>query len=416
MAVNQYLARSAKRIFRWYALSGTELLTKEDRGSVIFFAVVAFASVLSIWAWMVFYLYYDAQTYWPAAAVCASFSATLLAPIIGKRSRFAAELFSIFMVCWLMASLAYMFGAKAGLNLGLLVLTLLLMMECGTKRRVTLATAIIVPLFLFAALPFWFPEPRVFTDVSPELLSGIFMANVGNLVSLVVICMLVTLRRAEIAEAAFAREFDRSETLLSNLLPGEIAARLKERPGEVIADGLPAVTMLFADIVDFTPRAAKMKPDDLVGFLNQIFSRFDVLTAERGLEKIKTIGDAYMVAAGLPVAREDHAAIVADMAFAMQSAVQDLSVKMGEQVQLRIGIHSGPAIAGVIGTSKVFYDVWGDTVNTASRMESHGEPGRIQVTAATKAVLGDTFACAPRGPVEIKGIGVITTFWLVGRA
>ena len=129
MAVNQYLARSAKRIFRWYALSGTELLTKEDRGSVIFFAVVAFASVLSIWAWMVFYLYYDAQTYWPAAAVCASFSATLLAPIIGKRSRFAAELFSIFMVCWLMASLAYMFGAKAGLNLGLLVLTLLLMME-----------------------------------------------------------------------------------------------------------------------------------------------------------------------------------------------------------------------------------------------------------------------------------------------
>jgi adenylate cyclase len=104
------------------------------------------------------------------------------------------------------------------------------------------------------------------------------------------------------------------------------------------------------------------------------------------------------------------------MAFAMQSAVQDLSVKMGEQVQLRIGIHSGPAIAGVIGTSKVFYDVWGDTVNTASRMESHGEPGRIQVTAATKAVLGDTFTFAPRGPVEINGIGVIKTFWLVGRA
>lgn len=153
----------------------------------------------------------------------------------------------------------------------------------------------------------------------------------------------------------------------------------------------------------------------LVGWLNRIFSAFDVVTEERGVEKIKTIGDAYMAAAGLPVARDDHAEIIADMALAMQAEVVRLSEELDEPIQLRIGVHSGPAIAGVIGTSKVFYDVWGDTVNTASRMESHSEPGRIQVTAATRALLKDHFEFAPRGPVEIKGIGEIETFWLIGR-
>ena len=286
----------------------------------------------------------------------------------------------------------YLTGRDSGLYLFILMgMVAIIIHQSATRPRETI---VFTALFGIAIVSCYlvFTEPSGQLPVGTQFNDWVFVLTLMSIVGMVALVLFALNSQVYQSETALAVEHARSEALLRNLLPDEIAVRLKNKPGEIIADGLPAVTMLFADIVDFTPRAAKMKPDDLVGFLNQIFSRFDVLTAERGLEKIKTIGDAYMVAAGLPVTREDHAAIVADMAFAMQSAVQDLSVKMGEQVQLRIGIHSGPAIAGVIGTSKVFYDVWGDTVNTASRMESHGEPGRIQVTAATKAVLGDTNA------------------------
>lgn len=203
----------------------------------------------------------------------------------------------------------------------------------------------------------------------------------------------------------------KSEQLLLNILPPPIAERLKHTPG-IIADRFDAVTVLFADIVGFTELAAGIAPEVLVRMLNEIFSRFDQLAEQHGLEKIKTIGDSYMAVGGLPMPRDDHATAVAALALDMQAAVRTLS---GEALNLRIGIHSGPVVAGVIGTKKFSYDLWGDTVNVASRMESHGQAGTIQLSLATYQLIRHSFHCTARGAVQIKGKGVMDIWQLLER-
>jgi class 3 adenylate cyclase len=202
------------------------------------------------------------------------------------------------------------------------------------------------------------------------------------------------------------REHERSERLLLNVLPAPVARRLK-RQEQVIADRFEEATVLFADLVGFTPLAADLPPERLVEVLDEVFSSFDVLAEERGLEKIKTIGDAYMVAGGVPTPREDHREAVLDMAFEMLEVVRDR-----EGLELRIGVDSGPVVAGVIGRRKFIYDLWGDTVNTASRMESHGIPGRIQVTERVARTLDTRFRAEPRGYVDVKGKGSMPVFLL----
>jgi class 3 adenylate cyclase len=209
-------------------------------------------------------------------------------------------------------------------------------------------------------------------------------------------------------------EQERSERLLLNVLPAPIAARLKAGE-EVIADAFPDVSVLFADLVDFTGRSQRISPAQVVAVLNELFSAFDRLAARHGLEKIKTIGDAYMVAGGLPEERPDHAQAVAEMALAMREEVARRADPSGQPLQVRIGIDTGPVEAGVIGTSKFSYDLWGDTVNTASRMESHGIPGCIQVTERTYQRLRDGYRFQRRGPIQIRGMGEMVTYFLVGR-
>jgi class 3 adenylate cyclase len=205
-----------------------------------------------------------------------------------------------------------------------------------------------------------------------------------------------------------------SERLLLNVLPRPIAERLKHAAG-IIADSHADVTVLFADVVDFTPFTERTAPERVVGVLDEIFSAFDGLAERLGLEKIKTVGDAYMAAAGLPDPRPDHAAAAAEMAIAMQAELGRLCSVLDLDLSIRIGMQSGPVIAGVIGRRKFIYDLWGDTVNTASRMESSGLPGRIQVTEAVFARLRDAYEFEERGEVEIKGKGRLRTYLLVGR-
>ena len=219
----------------------------------------------------------------------------------------------------------------------------------------------------------------------------------------------------EKSHADLELEREKSERLLLNVLPESIAQRLKD--GEAtIADACPAATVLFADLSGFTGYSERADARQLVGLLDEIFSTFDRIAAAVGVEKIKTIGDAYMAVAGVPVPRADHADAAALMALGMLDAFRDLVQGRGVALELRIGIHSGPVIAGVIGRHKFSYDLWGDTVNTASRMESHGEPSRIHVSPATRALLGDRFRFADRGEVAIKGKGPMRTFFLLGRA
>jgi len=211
------------------------------------------------------------------------------------------------------------------------------------------------------------------------------------------------------------QEQERSERLLLNVLPSTIAARLKTSSA-VIADGFADVTVLFADIVNFTPLSDRVSPEQLVKLLDELFTDFDGLVERFNLEKIKTIGDAYMVAGGLPVERPDHAQAVADMALEMNKAVGRHGASAGDGFSLRIGMDTGPAVAGVIGRKKFIYDLWGDTVNTASRMESQGIPGRIHVTARTRDRLADAFELESRGEIQVKGKGPMTTYFLLGRA
>jgi guanylate cyclase len=209
------------------------------------------------------------------------------------------------------------------------------------------------------------------------------------------------------------REQEKSERLLLNVLPEPVARRLKEREG-IIADDCPAVTVLFADLVGFTQLSERLRASEVVSLLDRVFARWDALAAAHGTEKIKTIGDAYMVAAGIPVPREDHAEAIASMALAMRPEVSRCSAELGEPLEVRIGIDTGPVVAGVIGQAKFIYDLWGDTVNTASRMESHALPGTIQVTERAYERLKDGFDLRPRGVVEIKGKGPMSCYELVG--
>jgi guanylate cyclase len=209
------------------------------------------------------------------------------------------------------------------------------------------------------------------------------------------------------------REQDRAESLLLNILPRSIAEKLKAQP-QAIADQITAASVLFADVVDFTPRSEHLSPAEVVGVLDDLFTHFDTLAERYGLEKIKTIGDCYMVAAGVPSPRPDHARALAFMALDMLEAMRPGSAMGDLGMELRIGINSGPVVAGVIGRKRFLYDLWGDAVNTASRMESHGTPGRIQITEATLGLLKDEFRCEPRGTVSIKGKGEMETWYLVG--
>lgn len=215
-------------------------------------------------------------------------------------------------------------------------------------------------------------------------------------------------------ESALRKEQKKTDRLLLNILPEAIADRLKSQPG-VIADKFEHTTVLFADLVNFTQISTTMSATKLVYLLNEIFSTFDKLTEKHGLEKIKTIGDAYMVAAGIPVQRSDHAEAIAEMAMDMLAAIKKLNVKLEAKFDLRIGINSGPVVAGVIGTKKFIYDLWGDAVNTASRMESHGLPGRIQVSIYSYELLHEKYDFEERGSIEIKGKGEMRTYLLNGR-
>jgi len=215
------------------------------------------------------------------------------------------------------------------------------------------------------------------------------------------------------ALTALRSEQERSEALIRNVLPSSIAERLKAATGS-IADHVESASILFADVVNFTPLAQRLSPAEVVGTLDQLFSHFDTLVERHGLEKIKTIGDCYMAAAGVPDPCADHAGRVAVLALDMQAAVATPAIAGRDGLELRIGINSGPVTAGVIGTTRFLYDLWGDAVNTASRMESNGTPGEIQMTRATYELLRDEFVCRPRGTIEVKGKGEMETWYLVG--
>lgn len=259
-------------------------------------------------------------------------------------------------------------------------------------------------------------EPLVRTEnnLSDSAILTFFVMNIVGVSLIAFVVLHYFVAKRDEAYGLLFEEQDRSERLLLNMLPEVIAAELKRDP-RTIADKFDSVSILFADIVGFTPMSHEMGPEEMVALLNRLFSHFDNHVERLGIEKIRTQGDSYMAAAGIPTPRPDHAAVLADLAIEIRDFMMDLPSTGGHRLEFRIGINSGPAVAGVIGSSKYQYDVWGDAVNVASRMESHGEPGRIQISEATWELVRDDFECIPRGKIDVKGRGPMNTWFLDGR-
>lgn len=258
------------------------------------------------------------------------------------------------------------------------------------------------------------PFLRQANTLSARQMLLFFVLNVG-VVSTFVFILLYTFVRQRNALLALVRiEQGKSENLLLNILPKEIAAILKNEE-RTIADHFPGASILFADMVGFTPMTASMTPIAMVDLLNEVFTFFDSLVDKYGVEKIRTIGDSYMVASGVPRPRPDHAQALAHMALEMRTFIQTNAACRERELNFRIGINSGPVVAGVIGRKKFIYDLWGDAVNTASRMESHGTPGCIQITRETYELIKDEFVCEPRGTIPVKGKGDMETWYLVAE-
>jgi len=309
--------------------------------------------------------------------------------------------------------ICYSIGTNSGLQFYFLVAATLVLLVFGIERIVLASTIVAFGAAGSIALQILVPDDRNLGP--PWMLTVGFISSVIGSAVMVVATVWYAMREIDRAEKAMEAEYQRSESLLANILPASIASRLKDPARNIIADKYDDASILFADIAGYTKRASDTTPTELVRFLDTLYTDLDALVDRHGLEKIKTSGDSYMVVSGVPTPRPDHVHAIACLALDITEAVAGLTDPQGRAVPLRIGLASGPVVAGVVGARKFFYDVWGDAVNVASRMESTDVEGRIQVPQAMYARLKDGYVLEERGDVDVKGKGLIHTWYLVGR-
>ena len=398
------------RIFEWYAHTPADMPPGEARlhtGTKIGFSTWIVVQVI----YAAIFLYLDQPVLAAFYAFVTFLTGIYLALLVNGRGDIAFVISSIHNLVGIILTTVYT-GLGGGFLffalVGLLYATLAEWVSRWVQWLVSIASGLI---FVFLVLYGLLVAPLQ-PIPSTWVLTFAAVNSVGAVGFLLMVA--ITYRSfVDRAEAALEAEHQKSEALLHNIMPPAVAERLKENP-DVIADSHKPVTIMFADIVGFTDMAGRLSAEALVILLNKVFSRFDALVEQEGLEKIKTIGDAYMVVAGLPEPRADHAQAIARLSLAMVAATEAAARETGESLQIRIGVHSGAVVAGVIGQKKFAYDIWGDTVNVAARMESHGEPGKVQVSAATAGSLAGEFELEHRGEIQIKGKGPMQAFFLKG--
>src|SRR5436305_3280510 len=352
---------------------------------------------------------------WKLAAINGVTAPILIAvPLLHRFSPVAAPLVLVLIAYAFIFVVSSMLGTGAGTYLYFFTFAALGILLIGPEHVFLTIALGVVAAALIIALNMIVPHDKGI--VSPAaLFFGHFVTNVIASSAILYGIIFYAVRQFARAEEAAEREHQRSEGLLVNILPPSIAERLKDRTDSEIADAFPEASILFADMAGFTARASDSTPKDLVRFLNSVYTRLDSLVERHGLEKIKTTGDAYMVVSGVPQPLPDHAAALADLALEIRDELAGLVDHKGRAVPVRIGIASGPVVAGVVGTRKFFYDVWGDAVNIASRMESTSEVGKIQVAPQTHELIAARFEFQERGVIEVRGKGLMQTWFLVGR-
>ncbi len=330
-------------------------------------------------------------------------------PMSHRYSEIAGGLIIVIAECVAQVVFSMYLGRSAGLQLHFFVTPAATFVVLGLKRLWLIIPIILIALGLHLLIWFSYPRSAALIDAGSDMLNALYVQAAITTTAIIAASVYYAFRLAETAKAE-------TDALLRNILPNSIVERLQAKPEETIADIFQDASILFADISGFVPLARKLGPERTVGLLNRLVSDFDRLAARFGIEKIKTIGDAYMAASGLPQPSTGHTAQLARMALAMQAAALKLRGETGLELNIRIGIATGPVMAGVIGKQKFSYDVWGDTVNLAARLEGLSVPGRILVCPDTKAALGTGFNFESRGPTEIKGVGARETWFLTAVA
>lgn len=392
----------------------------EHRRVVLANQVAILGGILTL-SYAVVALLYNAAVFWPLIAatpvLLAAYGSVLW--LDSNRRFLTARLVLVVVPAGQILFATWLFGNQAGIQLHFFVLwTVLFLLYSREERGLSIAAALLwIGLYIWLQIQFKHPylalhELTGFLGL--DVVDLIFFINSTTAFALVgatIAMFYVEIRRTE---QLLRHEYQRSEQLLENILPGSVAKRLKDGD-TMLADSAGEVTLLFADLVGFTRLARKLPPTELVDLLDSIFTEFDRIVERCALEKIKTIGDEYMLAGGLPLRRADHAQAVATAALAMLAAIKQMNKTSKHRLELRVGIHTGDVVAGVIGSRKFTYDVWGDTVNTASRMQTHSLPGHIQITEATATRLAPDFELKPRGHIQVRGQGRMPTWFLVGR-
>ncbi len=386
--------------------AGTQGYPPETKRRLMILNMIAYLIVVTTLIYGLQQAILDFDRYWPIVYI--NFAIVVIVAAVPFMHRFgsaaAAVLILVTEYAALIAFVHYL-GRESGLHIQYVAFSAGAFVVLGLARLWLIIPAITIALALHLASWFWFPQSAAAIAAPQDVLDSLYTQAAITTFGIISAAVFYAFRLAENAKAE-------TEALLRNILPDTIVERLKAKPAEHVADTFTEASILFADISGFVPLARRLGASETVALLNKLVSMFDDLAERHGVEKIKTIGDAYMVASGVPEPTPDFAHRLARMALAMQDAVEDLRIETGYDITMRMGLATGPVMAGVIGRRKFSYDIWGDAVNLAARLESTSMPGRIHICPASHARLADHFEVEPRGAIEIKGLGPQSTWFL----
>jgi adenylate cyclase len=387
--------------------AGTQGYPPETKRRLMILNMIAYLIVVTTLIYAVQQTLLDYATFWPIIYINFAIVVIVAAvPFVHRFGAVAAALLILVTECAALFAFTYYLGRDSGLHIQYIAFSAAAFVVFGLGRLWLIIPAITIALVLHLACWFWFPPSAAAIPAGQEVLDSLYTQAAITTFGLIAAAVFYAFRLAENAKAE-------TEALLRNILPDTIVERLKEKPAEHVADTFAEASILFADISGFVPLARRLGASETVALLNTLVSIFDDLAERHGVEKIKTIGDAYMVASGIPEPTHDFAHRLARMALAMQDAVRELRAETGHDINMRMGLATGPVMAGVIGRQKFSYDIWGDAVNLAARLENASMPGRIHICPASHARLSEHFEVEPRGAIEIKGLGPQSTWFLV---